>query len=80
MDLRSQRKALAISQSRLARISSVSRFKICLFELDEGSLTSEEQERIRKAILEEAERLRSVSVHFDFAQPDTGIAGPTTHA
>jgi hypothetical protein len=58
--------ALGVSQSKLARLSGVSRFKICLFELGDGSLTSDEQIRIREALLVEAERLRQISAHFDF--------------
>lgn len=58
--LRTQRKILALSQSRLARLSSVSRFKICLFELGDGELTAEELGRIRVALEAEAQRLRSL--------------------
>jgi predicted transcriptional regulator len=65
-DLRSQRNTLGISQLRLARLSDdVSRFKICLFELGDGSLTEEEQARIRQALRAEAERLRSIAVEFN---------------
>ena len=39
--------ALGISQSRLARMSGVSRFKICSYELGDSSLTADEQNRIR---------------------------------
>jgi hypothetical protein len=49
---------LGISQSRLARLSEVSRFKICVFELGSGSLTADEQSRVREALRAEAERLR----------------------
>jgi predicted transcriptional regulator len=67
MNLRAHRNALGISQSRLARLSSVSRFKICTYELGDGSLTAEEQTRIREALQAEAERLRQISTHFDSA-------------
>jgi predicted transcriptional regulator len=63
--LRGNRIALGISQSKLARLSGVSRFKICLFELGDGSLTDDEQIRIRQALQTEAERLRQVSTQFD---------------
>ena len=56
------RKALGISQSRLARMSGVSRFKICKYELGDGSLTLDEQREIRLAIYSEAERLRKISI------------------
>jgi transcriptional regulator with XRE-family HTH domain len=59
-NLRVHRNALGISQSRLARQSGVSRYKICLFELGDGSLTAEEQDRIRTALELEAHRLRNV--------------------
>ena len=58
MNLRTHRNALGISQSRLARISRVSRFKICVFELGSGSLTPDEQRQINEALQAEAERLR----------------------
>jgi hypothetical protein len=48
-------------------LSRVSRFKICLYELGDGSLTPEEQSRIREALQAEAERLRQISTQFDFA-------------
>jgi len=48
-------------------LSSVSRFKICTYELGDGSLTAEEQTRIREALQAEAERLRQISTHFDSA-------------
>jgi predicted transcriptional regulator len=64
--LRDNRMALGVSQSKLARLSGVSRFKICLFELGDGTLTADEQIRIREALQAEAERLREISTHFDF--------------
>src|SRR5437899_2603810 len=42
LNLRSRRRALRISQLRLARLAGVSRFKICIYELGDGSLTSDE--------------------------------------
>jgi predicted transcriptional regulator len=58
MNLRTHRLALGISQSRLARIAHVSRFKICVFELGSGSLTPDEQRQINEVMHAEAERLR----------------------
>jgi predicted transcriptional regulator len=69
MNLRAHRSALGISQSKLARLSGVSRFKICLFELGDGELNEEEQRQIREALLTEAERLRNISIQIEFGHP-----------
>ena len=70
--LRSRRESLGISQSKLARISGVSRFKICMFELGGGSLSPEECQRIKSALEAEAARIRSVTsidLHdFEFSE------------
>jgi predicted transcriptional regulator len=68
MDLRSRRNAIGLSQSRLARLSGVSRFKLCLFELGDGPLSPTEQQRIRSALHAEAERLRNLSIDVEFDQ------------
>jgi hypothetical protein len=47
-------------------MSRVSRYKICLFELGDGSLSAEEQNRIRTALELEGHRLRSVPTSIDF--------------
>ena len=65
MDLRSNRNALGISQSKLARLARVSRFKICMYELDGGSLTPEEHRRVREALVSEANRLRNLPLGLD---------------
>ena len=70
--LRVYRSALGVSQSRLARLSGVSRFKICMFELGDGSLTIEEQNRIRAALELESNRIRSVPTSID-------LLGERTH-
>jgi predicted transcriptional regulator len=75
MNLQGHRKTLGISQSRLARLSHVSRFKICLYELGDGHLTPEEQNRIREALQAEADRLSSIPTQIDaselsFASPN----------
>ena len=68
MNLRSHRAALGISQSRLARVSGVSRFKICTYELGSGSLSQEEQDQIREALQAEAKRLRGIPGRIDIVQ------------
>jgi len=63
--LRSHRAVLGISQSRLARISGVSRFKLCLFELGDAPLTKDEQHHVRHALHAEVERLRRAAAQVD---------------
>jgi predicted transcriptional regulator len=65
MDLRFQRNALGISQSKLARISGVSRFKICTYELGSGSLSLAQQSCVREALQIEAQRLRKISLQIE---------------
>lgn len=65
MNLRAERSALGISQSRLARLSGVSRFKICTFELGSGALNPDELDRIKSIFRAEAERLRTVCRQID---------------
>jgi predicted transcriptional regulator len=59
--LRINREALGLTQSKLARLSGVSRFKICTFELGDTKLTPEEQNRIFTALVSEADRLRKLT-------------------
>jgi predicted transcriptional regulator len=68
INLRTNRELLGISQSKLARISGVSRFKICTFELGGGSLSPQECERIRTALETEARRIRAITVNPHFAR------------
>ena len=65
MSIKTQRNSLRLSQSKLARISGVSRFKICMFELGSGTLTTEENERIKAALAYEIARLRQLTAEFD---------------
>lgn len=65
LDLRSHRTVLGLSQSKLARLAGVSRFKICTYELGGGCLTSEEQDRICQALRAEVIRLRSLPAGID---------------
>lgn len=67
--LRYTRRSLQLSQSKLARLSGVSRYKICDFELGSGELSPVEQERIRRALRTEAERLRKVSTEVALVRP-----------
>ena len=67
-DLRRNRVALGVSQSRLARLSGVRRFKICTFELGSGSLSKDEHERIGKALRAEVHRLRDIFTQIDLGQ------------
>ena len=69
--LRASRISLGVSQSRLARLSGVSRFKICAHELGDCPLSPENQTRIRKALHAEAERLRNISLQVDFGQTES---------
>ena len=66
--LRYTRRSLQLSQSKLARLSRV-RYKICDFELGSGELSPVEQERIRRALRTEAERLRKVSTEVALVRP-----------
>jgi predicted transcriptional regulator len=66
MQLKEFRSTLQISQSKLARISGVSRFKICTYELGDSTLTSDERVRVLEALQSEADRLRTLPVHLDF--------------
>ena len=74
MNLRGTRLFLRISQSRLARLSGVSRFKICLYELGDGSLSEEEQRRIRRALHAETDRLRRLPENVEFGEGDPHIS------
>ena len=50
-------------------MSGVSRFKICNYELGGGSLTTDQQSRIREALHAEAERLRNISNGIQCGSP-----------
>jgi hypothetical protein len=56
--LRIGRAFLGLSHSRLARLSGVSRFKICTFKRGDGTLADEEQTQDRHALEGDAERLQ----------------------
>ena len=65
MNLRRHRNKLGTSQSRLARVSLVSRSKICLLEVGDGLLTDDELSRVCEALQAEAGCLREASSDFD---------------
>jgi predicted transcriptional regulator len=65
IDVRLHRAALGVSQSKLARLARVSRFKLANFELGGGSLTADEHQRISHALRFEAARLRLASSQID---------------
>jgi transcriptional regulator with XRE-family HTH domain len=71
--LRGNRIALGVSQSKLARLSGVSRFKICLYELGDGSLTADEQNHIRRALQTETDRLRNLPANVEFGETSPHI-------
>lgn len=56
-NLRARRIALKLSQIRLARLAGVSRWRICLHEIGDGPLSSEEERRINEAFRKEAIRM-----------------------
>jgi hypothetical protein len=51
------RRVLGLSQSRLARLSGLPRFKIAFFELGDRPLDTDDQERLTTAIRREASEL-----------------------
>jgi transcriptional regulator with XRE-family HTH domain len=69
MNLKTNRTALRISQSRLARKANVSRFKISMYELGDGNLTPDELLRIQEALQAEANRLRNLPVGLELTSP-----------
>jgi transcriptional regulator with XRE-family HTH domain len=67
-NLRSYRAALGLSQSKLARLSGVSRLKICLFELGDGKLSADDESRIHVALRAEAMRLQSLAAEVNLGE------------
>lgn len=74
MYLRAQRELLRISQTRLARLAGVSRFKICLFEMGDGELSEAEEQKIDQALEAEAARLRNIAVQFEASGKVNSVA------
>ncbi len=73
-NLQTRRNILGLSQSKLARLSHVSRFKICTFELGSGSLSDEEQRRIKLALEIEAGRLRAAAAQLCLDDIELGVS------
>jgi transcriptional regulator with XRE-family HTH domain len=69
--LRANRLSIGVSQSKLARLSGVARFKICTFELGSGALSLEEQRRIKLALEAEVARLRLAAAQFGLHDDDS---------
>jgi len=63
---RAHRESLGLTQLRTARISGVSRFKLCLYESDNGDLTIDEHRQLLTALQREAERIRDVAAALNF--------------
>jgi predicted transcriptional regulator len=74
MNLKEDRSRLGISQAKLARLSGVSRFKICTSELGDSILTPEEQANIRAALHAEAGRLRTIAASIESGRIQTEVA------
>ena len=51
-------------------MSGVSRFKICTYELGDGTLGPDELNRIHEALQTEAKRLRNIGFKLIFASPN----------
>ena len=71
--LKAQRSAVRISQNRLAKLSGVSRFRIVMCELGEGTLTHEELSCIEKALHAEAARIRQELMLVETRNVDTTV-------
>lgn len=64
-ELKTDRAALGLSQSRLARLAGMARFKIVFFELNDRPLSRDDQERIRGALRSEARRLTEMAAEIN---------------
>jgi predicted transcriptional regulator len=77
MDVKKTRLKLRISQAHLAKLSDVSRFKICLHERGDQPLNEADLARIRYALQREAQRLADALAPIAF---DSAANGPSTAA
>ena len=69
--LKEGRLLLGISQSKLARLSGVARFRLCTFELGGCSLSPEDQRQIKLALEAEAARLHLAAARFSLHHSDS---------
>ncbi len=60
-ELKRDRAVLGLSQSRLARLAQLPRFKIVFFELEDRPLSEDDQVRVRAALRAEAQRLKQMA-------------------
>jgi hypothetical protein len=67
-DFKSYRLGMRLSQSALARMASVSRFRLWGSEHGTCTLTPEEKDRIQEALRRESLRLEAVSRKIDVAE------------
>lgn len=77
MELKTLRTKVRISQTRLAHESGVSRFKVALYELGQGTLTPDESSRIMNALRNEAQRIQQETSDIaqgQFQGPPSGVA------
>ena len=66
MDLKANRLLLRLSQSELARLSGVTRFKICLHELGDKRLGERDEAAVKVALGRHANELRhSIDLAID---------------
>lgn len=63
-ELKQDRLLLKLSQSRLARLAGLPRFKIAFYELGDRDLSEQDQAIIRRAMEEEATRLQRALAPF----------------
>jgi transcriptional regulator with XRE-family HTH domain len=68
--LKASRLSIGLSQSKLARLSGVPRFRICLFELGDGALSLDDRHRVRVALEGEAVRLQLIAARLALHEID----------
>jgi hypothetical protein len=66
-DLKSKRLGMRLSQSELARLAHVSRWRLWASEHGSCTLTPDEEDRIQEALRREAVRLNAVFQNIDVA-------------
>lgn len=75
-ELKTLRTSLGISQSALARLSGIRRWKINTFELGAGSISEDESQKLRRVLQVQAQvqldRLRNLPDHLGADPHDSG--------